>query len=198
MRTSARITTGLSAAALAFALTACGGGSTTADSTASTKQPATPVAPTTPPAKAVPAGQVCDKFSKEDVGQATGKTFFSASDVDLLAGASPTVCYYYTDSEEVDNVGIQWMTLKQALWQDQVDTTTAAPNPSPADMEAVHTRVKGLGDDAVKEVVVHEGKKTIGYYVLTHGIVVYISTTDATKVPDAALVNLGKMITTKL
>jgi hypothetical protein len=114
MRTSARIASGLATATLALLLAACGGGGDQNGSTSSTSAAPKQAAPATPVATTLPSKAVCDVFSKEDVSRIIGTTVFSADDVDLLAGAQPTLCNYYTDADKIKSVGIQWWTVKDA------------------------------------------------------------------------------------
>ena len=188
----ARITGAVAAAALAFLLAACGGGGNQTGATSSTGEPAKKSAPAV--VKAFPDQQVCDTFSKEDVTRIIGVPIDSADNVDLLAGAQPTICNYYVDADKIKSVGIQWMTVKDALWDDQVAAIDATPNPTPAYMETVRTWVDGLGDGAIKEVVTNDSVKTVGYMVLLkdHDMVIYVSNT--AQVPDAAQIDLVKAV----
>ena len=191
MRTSVRITTGLSATALTFALTACGGGSSAAGNPASTKQPATSAAPTTPTAPktdgTIPEKAMCAVISKDVVEQAIGKKVYSASNADILSGTTqPTLCDYYVDTDEVSSVEIKWATPEQDLWEDSyknLGTSTGG--------ESVRTRVSGLGNGAYKEVGTIAGVKVIGYTaLLKRGIV--LSVYDNSGLPDSAVFDATK------
>jgi hypothetical protein len=57
----------------------------------------------------------------------------------------------------------------------------------------VRTRVTGLGDDAIKEVVMNDGEKTVGYSVLLKQRGIVLSVSNTAQVPDAAQVNLVKV-----
>lgn len=195
MRTSARrIATGFAGGILALLLAACGGGgsqgqsgSTASSGSTATKQTAPPVT-ALPQTGGVPDKPVCEVISKEVIEQAIGKKVHSASDVDILAGEQPTLCYYYTDTQEVDGVKIQWATPEDALWNDYYNNpgTTVGG-------DTVRTQVSGLGDGAFKEVGAIDGVKAIGYNVLlkNHGIV--LSVYDTSGLPSATVLGATKM-----
>jgi hypothetical protein len=183
----ARIAGVITACILALPLTACGGNGGQTGAAGSTSTPTK-----TPAAKALPDKPVCSVFSGKDVSRIIGVPIHSADDIDLLAGAQPTICNYYVDADKIKSVGIQWMTIEDALWDDQVAAIDTTPNPTPADMDTVRSRVAGLGDDAIKEVVMNDDEKTVGYMVLLkdRGMVLYVSNT--AQVPDTAQVELTK------
>jgi len=176
---------------LVLLLAACGGGD---DRARSSNSSGAETGTTTSTVTALPDESVCDVFSKDDVSRIIGMTVTAADNVDLLAGAQPSICNYYVDEDKVAGVGIQWMTVEDALWDDQVAAINTAPNPDPADMETVRARVKGLGDDAIKEVAMYNGEKTVGYMVLLkdRGMVLYVSNTAG--VPDSAQIELVEMV----
>lgn len=193
MRTSVRIATGISGGVLALALvlTACGGGGNQDSSTASNdnaaKQTASAV-PAAPRHAGVPATSVCEVIPRESVERTVGKTVYSASNEDLLAGAQPTLCNYYTDADAINGVTIQWMTPEDALWDDSIKamgTTTGG--------DTVRSLVAHLGDGAYKEVGAINGGKGISYNVLLKGRGIVLSVTDVSGLPDATVLNLTKM-----
>jgi hypothetical protein len=184
-----RITSGLATATLAFLLAACGGGGDQTGSASPTDTAAKQPASTAPAAAPLPSKAVCDVFPKDTVSQIIGKAVYSADDVDLLAGAQPTLCNYYTDSEKVDNVSIQWMTVADALWDDQVaaiGTSTGG--------DTVRTRVENLGDDAIKEVGEIDGVKAIVYNVLLKDRGMVLSVADVSGLPETTVLSLTKAV----
>jgi hypothetical protein len=194
MRTSTRrIATGFAGGALMVALAACGGGgsqgqsgSTASSGSAATKQTAPPVT-ALPQTGGVPDKPVCEVISKEVIEQAIGKKVHSTSDVDLLAGEQPALCYYYTDTQEVDGVKIQWATPEDALWNDyygNLGTSTGG--------DTVRTRVSGLGDGAYKEVSEIDGVKALGYSVLLKNPGIVLTVTDTSGLPDVTVLGATK------
>jgi len=197
MRISARrIATGLAGGALAFLLAACGGGGSSQEQSGSpvssgntaTKQTA-PAVTALPQTGGVPNKPVCDIISKDVVQQAVGKnkTVHSVSDVDILAGEQPTLCYYYTDKDKVAGVKIQWATPEDALWSDYYNNpgTTVGG-------DTVRTQVTGLGDGAYKEAGQIDGTKALGYNVLLKNRGIVLSVYDTSGLSDAAVRDVTK------
>jgi hypothetical protein len=185
MRAIARFSGGFTIIALAF-LTACGGGQASTSSSGSAS------------ATSLPSKSVCETFSKDTVSRIIGRAVYSANDINTLNNLNePTTCYYYTDTEESNNVGIQWMLVKDALWSDQIAGLGTTDS---GGMKTVRVRYAKLGDDAVKETTTYENVTTVGYMVLLkqRGIVVYVSNVgnadDASIVPDDAQLNLVNVV----
>lgn len=194
MRTSVRIATELSGAAMAFLLlTACGGGDSQGQSGPATSSGSTAAKQTTPAVTAlpqtggVPDKPVCEVISKDTVEQAIGKKVYSASDVDILAGEQPTICHYYIDTDAVRSVKIQWATPEDALWSDYYDNLGVSTGG-----DTVRTRVSGLGDGAYKEVSTIADTKALGYAVLLKDRGIVLTVTDTSGLPDATVRNVTK------
>jgi len=184
MRTK-RIATGIAGGALILLLAACGGGSGQAGAAASSSSAGKQTAPAVtalPQTGGVPSQPVCSVISKDVVEQAIGKKVYSASDVDILAGEQPTLCYYYTDEDKVASVKIQWSTPEEALWSDYYNNpgTTVGG-------DTVRTQVTGLGDGAYKEVGQIDGTKALGYNVLLKNRGIVLSVYDTSGLTDAAV-----------
>jgi hypothetical protein len=189
MRTK-RIATGIAGGALAFLLAACGGGSDQAGAAASSSSASkqtTPAVTALPQTGGIPDQPVCSVISKEAIEQAIGKKVYSSSDVDILAGEQPTLCNYYTDTDAVDGVTIQWMTRKQADWDNQV--ASLGDNGA----GTVRTQADGLGDVAIKEVANIAGQKALGYDVLLKNRDMVLFVNDTSGLPDAAVRNATKV-----
>jgi len=196
MRTSTRrIVTGFAGVTLAFLLAACGGGSdqgqsgpTASSGSTATKQTAPPVT-TLPQTGGVPDKPVCEFIHKSIIERATGEKVHSTSDVDILAGEQPTLCYYYTDAGKVKGIEIQWMTPDDALWSDYYDN----PGTSTGG-DTVRTRVSGLGDGAYKEVSTIADVSALGYTVLLKDRGIVVSVHDTSGLPDAVVLNATKEV----
>lgn len=193
MRIMAKLTGSATAVALGILLTACGGGtSNTSSSTATVggSSTANAVAPTAAPARddaGHPAQPVCDVFSKSDISKLIGVPVLSSNDVDISAGAQPTVCFYYTNPDETDYIEIHWMTLKEAAWDQQLQGIGTVDS---GGMKTVMSRYPGLGDDALKGVATFENRMTVSYQVMLRQRGLVIDFVNATNLPDANMLNL--------
>lgn len=193
MRTSTRrIATGLAGGVLAILLVACGGGGENQEANSATPsshgtQQTNPPVTALPQTGGIPDKPVCDVISKDVVQQAIGSKVYSASNVDTFAGAQPTLCNYYTDTNKVASVEIKWLTPEDALWDDYYN------NPGPTvGGDTVRTQVTGLGDGAYKEVGKIAGVKALGYCVLLKDRGIVLSVYDNSGLPDAAVLQATK------
>ena len=191
--------TGIAVVLLAFLLAACGSGDNQGDTTArkagsatSSDQSATeqtpPAITALPKTGGIPDKPVCDVISKDTVEKAIGTTVYSADNNDILAGAQPTLCYYYTDKDAINRVEIQWMTRKQADWDNQV--ASLGDNGA----GTVRTKVDGLGDYAIKEVFTADDEMAVGYDVLLGNRDMVAFVTDTSGLSDTAMHNLAKEV----
>lgn len=195
MRTSTRrIATGLAGGVLAALLVACGGGgenqqaNSASPSSHDTEQTSPPVT-ALPQTGGIPDKPVCEVIHKSIIERATGEKVHSTSDVDILAGEQPTLCYYYTDADKVKGIEIQWMTPDDALWSDYYDN----PGTS-AGGDTVRTRIAGLGDGAYKEVSKIADASALGYTVLLKDRDIVVSVHDTSGLPDAVVLNATKEV----
>ena len=180
---------------LSFFLAACEGGDGQKGSSGSTVGSHPNITVT----HGLPSKSVCDTFSKEAVDKIIGRKVYTASKVGLTSEGD-TTCYYYTDPDtlpgtvvdQINNVQIQWMLEKDALWKDMLANLNGGA--TDGDMSTGRTRIKGLGDDAIKETVTNDGDTVVGYWVLLKdkGLALYIG--NAASVPDAAHRALTKMV----
>lgn len=187
-------------AALVALLAACGGGSGTNGSTAAPTGGASKSTVATTPAPVsttLPAQPVCELFSKDAISKLIGMPVYSSSDVDIAAGAQPSLCYYYIDTREVNSVEIHLMTLQQAAWEQQLGGIGTVVS---GNMKTVTTRYTELGDDGLKGVGTNDLVTTTDYQVLlkSRGLVVEVTggvtlASNAT-IPDARLIDVMKMV----
>lgn len=190
MRAIARISGVITAVTLTALLAACGGAQSQTSSTSSTTSVAAQAAPPVM-STSLPTKPVCEVFSKNAVSQIIGKTVYSVNDVDISAGAQPTVCFYYTDTQEVNNVEIHWMLVKDAIWDTQI---AALGTTESGGMKSTSVRYAGLGDDAIRGVTTFEGRTVNEYEVLLKQRGVVLDITNSANLPDGAFLNLVKMV----
>jgi hypothetical protein len=191
-----KITGGFAAATLALLLCACGGDGDKTASTDTGKTTGSGKAATAPAhstSASLPSQSVCKTFTKALVGQIIGKTVHVASEDDGLGGPeSPTKCYYYTDSDQIENVTIQWTLEKDVHWDQQIGALgTADPN---GNLPTVRVRYKGLGDEAIKETSTYEGAAYVAYDVLLKGRGIVVSVVNASGVSDDKQLNLTRTV----
>jgi hypothetical protein len=133
---------------------------------------------------------VCAAISKDAVEKAIGMTVYSADNDSVLSGPQPTLCDYYTDKDAVTSVEIQWMTRKQADWENQV--ASLGDNGA----GTVRTKVNGLGDFAIKEVATIADGKATSYDVLLDNRDMVVFVTETAGLSDTAMHNLTKEVIT--
>lgn len=184
------------AVSLSLLLAACwGGGDQAGSATASSSSSARigGAKKAAPVDGSLPVASVCDTFSKDVVSKIIGKTVYgSAQDYFNPDESQPTVCYYYTDKDGIDNVKIQWALKKDALWDDEVNAIgTADPGGT---MPTVRVRYYGLGVDAIKETTTYEGDTTVDYAALLKDRGIVVDVINAAGVSDAAQLALTKTV----
>lgn len=179
------------AVAIAFVLAACNDGSGTNGAATGSESGTSSAVATAPADAGHPAQPVCEVFSKATISKLIGMPVLSSNDVDIAAGAQPTVCFYYTNADETDYVEIHWMTLKEAAWEQQLGGIGTVDS---GGMKTVTTRYPGLGDDALKGVGTFENRVTVDYEVMLKQRGLVVAFTNAANVPDADLLNLIRAI----
>ena len=195
MRILARLGAGLSAAALALTLAACGGnggqaGASSSASSASTTKSSAPAASTVPHVMGMPSAPVCSVISKDDVSTLISMPVLSADDNDVLAGTQPTICDYYTNTDQPQYIEIHWMTVAQSDWATQMANLGTYES---GGLKTTSTKDSVLGDDAIKGTATSDMVSTTEYQVLLKsGFVVDISNTSEPSVSDRAFLNLVK------